>query len=231
MTLIEEALATGNLFLELSPIYQTCNRAHDERHIKRVLKLREKYWPTLIAEKATMDMDPFVLDLAILFHELNRAKQFRGKDEITKQTRAQFIVSHLSHLKLGNNVINDIILATETSSQPRSNLDSPLRTLLSDLDCCDIGAVGILRMADVAADRGYGYGKARNFNPTLPATEGDENLDSVTDDLKFCLEWWNGPYKFRIINTTIRKLAEYRFQFMRDFLIQLKNEFEEIKTL
>lgn len=219
------------LFENMLPIYQRCDRAHDQRHIRRVLALRETYWPVLEKEKATANIDPFVLDLAIIFHDLDRNLDFRGKDEKAVEDRADFIRLKVYGLNLGESTITAIINAAETNHKPRSDSDSPLRTLLSDLECCDVGAVGVLRMADVAASRGYGYGKARNFDPSLSATEGDENLDSVTDDIRFCLDWYNGPEKFRIQNSAIKILAEHRFNFLQMFFNQLKKEFEETGTL
>lgn len=204
---------------------------HGHDHVARVLALRRRLWKDIKSEQPELLVDPFVLELCILFHDLNHSANFVGTNIHARTARYSFIRDVLKisgreekiyHLV---SLIHDVIESSHQADRPD---DSPLLVLLRDLDKSDMGATGIIRMAAVGAKRKYEqYWKPRDFNPDVPSVLGDENLDTVAADLRFCLDWWN-PTRFAIKTPAIRRAVEHRFKFMQQTLAQLEIEANEV---
>ena len=179
-----------------------------------MLASRQMWWRAIVETEPEIATKAEVLDLAILFHDLNRSKEFRGKGAEADVRRADFARAIMLQFGIELEVAEEAIKTITGTFQQDDENETSLVRLLRDFDKSDMGAVGIYRMAAVACDRNYGiFARARDFDPDAPAIEGDDNLDSFAADICFCLEWWTKP-KFAIRTPAIRRIAEPRFRFM-----------------
>ncbi len=230
MLVLSSQLARILAYLEES-IYRKdlVGSGHDHTHIQRLLAMRRVVWDELHIEYPLLSpTDAEVLDLALLFHDLNRSRDMRGRH--VREARELFMGTTIRREGFSEQTIIAVIDIVEMSHEKDHDEEPILLTLLRDLDKSDMGAFGILRMQGVADERGYGYFQPHDFDQTVPATEGDENLGSVVDDLRFCLEWWDNP-KFAIRSSVIRNKVAHRFAFMRTFLAQLEYEARELNLI
>lgn len=209
------------------------NNGHDYEHIERMLAMRQAFWPTIVKDEPEIEDWDMVLDLAIVFHDLNRSAPLHGKGTEADAKRADYAYltmrQHHVGITMANRVI-EVITSTFKKDDPTEPL--PVR-LLRDLDKADMGAVGIYRMAAVADSRKYGvFARPEDFDLRAPAIKSDENLDSFCADIKFCHRWWikneaEGD-DWEIRTPAIRERVSHRFHFMKLFLEQLKSEMREI---
>lgn len=206
-----------------------CNWGHDGEHLKRMLAMRKALWPAIVADEKRLSGLELIVNLAIVFHDLDRSKEFRGRTDEAKTRRRTFGRKLMTDHGIPSYIIDEVFRALDGKSLPKGNKHKPtLSRIVDDLDKADMGAIGVYRMAAVACERNYGvFARARDFDPDAPAIDGDENLDSFAADICFCLEWWSKP-KFAIETPAIRTAVEHRFKFMREFLTQLKREHEEL---
>lgn len=205
-----------------------CNSGHDFTHIQRMLAMRRTFWGDIIKEVS--DVSEFTLDLAILFHDLDRSRCFRGRDEKTVGLRKDFMKRIMKKFPISEHLISFVVEGVEASHAKDKDDDSALIVLLRDLDKADMGAVGILRMQGVADERGYGYFRPKDFDFNNQPVKIDDNLGSVVEDVKFCCEWWDDP-RFQIRTRAIRAKVEHRFVFMNKFIKQLEREMKEINLV
>ncbi len=207
------------------------NWGHDDKHILRMLAARRAYWADIVKDEPGLVGVELLLDLAILFHDLNRLKNLRGHGEADEKRRKNYATKLMKRFDITPSLskrVNEIVAAQHLPDNPN---EEPVLRLLRDLDKADMGAIGIYRMAATACDRGYGvFARARDFDPDVPAIEGDENLDSFAADICFCLEWFE-KQEFAIRSNAIRQRVAHRFEFMRKFLEQLKIEHKELNLI
>lgn len=228
-----EAKIRDMLFRELTETVYTrekCNQGHDFTHIERGLRRRAISWEDIKDDRPEItNDDAFVLDLAIIFHDLDRSSDFRGRDDAAIQKREKFVRKKLLEYKVDGQVIAHVTTLMADIKKRDSEGELALVTVLRDIDKADMGAVGIFRMAMVASDRGYGIlTKASAFDYNAKAIEGDENLDGFNEDLKFCEEWWKRGSGWEIRTPCIRRAVRTRFAFMRLFMEHLQSEHEEL---
>lgn len=212
---------------------ENTNNGHDYEHIERMLAMRQAFWPAIMKDEPEIDGWDVVLDLAIVFHDLNRSTLLSGKGALVVQFAHNMMHKH-SVLIMDSNaaidVVNKVAFKKEYPTEPT------LRRLLRDLDKADMGAIGIYRMAAVADSRKYGvFARPGDFDLATPAIKGDDNLDSFCADIKFCHRWWlkneaEGD-DWEIRTPAIRTRVNHRFQFMKNFLKQLESEIREIGLL
>lgn len=209
-----------------------CDWGHEGEHLRRMLAMRRAWWDDIVADEPNAAGLALPLDLAILFHDLDRSKELAGHDDEKVQLRCEAAWMLMSKHGVDETTAAKVFLAMEKKGLRTGHAERTiLARLLSDFDKADMGAVGIYRMAAVASARGYGiFVRAEDFNLESPAIEGDENLDSFAADIKFCLEWWTNP-KFAIETSAIRRRAEHKFRFMLSFLAQLQTEHAELGFL
>lgn len=210
------------------------NNGHDYEHIERMLAMRQMFWPAIIKDEPQIGHETaFILDCAILFHDLNRVERLRGKGPEMEMRRMAFART-IMDLHNINNYIAEIAIETIQSTFKKDEpSEQALVRLLRDFDKADMGAVGIYRMAAVADSRKYGvFVRPEDFNLDAPAIKGDENLDSFCADIKFCHRWWlkneTDGDDWEIRTPAIRERVAHRFEFMKTFLKQLESEMSEI---
>lgn len=215
---------------------ENTNNGHDYEHIERMLAMRQAFWPAIVRDEPAAIEYEIVLDLAIVFHDLNRSALLRGRGSEADFKRAQFAKNLMRNHRVSEIVAGSAILAIAMTFKKDYSAEPIDVRLLRDLDKADMGAIGIYRMAAVADSRKYGvFARPEDFDLGAPAIKGDENLDSFCADIKFCHRWWlkneaEGD-DWEIRTPAIRARVNHRFQFMKNFLKQIESEMREIELV
>ena len=190
---------------------------HDWFHTERVFKTAKK-----ISEKE--EVDPLVVQLAALLHDIADPKFHNGDEEIGPKTAQEFLTSQDLDPIRTNHVANIIRHMSFKNSldkdQPKFN--SLELQVVQDADRLDaIGAIGIART--------FNYGGFKNRPMYDPRIE--PNLNMTKEEYKKS----NAPtinhfyeklllLKDQINTDTGRELAAERHQFMLDYLKQFYKE-------
>ncbi len=190
---------------------------HDWFHIDRVFKNAQ-----LISKKE--DVDPFVVSLGALLHDIADSKFYEGDETVGPQIARDF----LNSLSVKKEVVDHVIKIIENISFKGGNVDqkfkSPELDVIQDADRLDaVGAIGIARC--------FNYGGFKNrelYNPDIApnlAMSKEEYKSSTSPTINHFYEKLL-LLKDRMNTQTGSELAIVRHQFMEQFLEQFYKEWE-----
>jgi uncharacterized protein len=181
---------------------------HDWNHIERVRNL------ALRINAAEKTADSFLLELAVLLHDVNDSKFRRDKNDDGYGELKQFL-ENAGLSEFSERIIN-IVKSVSYSSKDKAAISDPVLMIMQDADRLDaIGAIGVARA--------FNYGGYRNNKIFLPSDEGGGMPESTVK------HFYDKLLKLKdLMNTdTGRKLAEKRHRFLEAFLEEFYREWEE----
>lgn len=177
---------------------------HDWWHIARVRALA-----SFINEKENL-ADPFIVDLAALFHDIADSKFSRDDTEAGYRKVKEFLVN--TGLEDINLRITDIMRNVSFSTKKQSgNVNDPVLLIIQDADRLDaIGAIGIARA--------FNYGGFRNN--LIYSPDAEQNKSSTINHFyeKLLL------LKSMMNTSTGKEMANERHEFLEIFLKQFFKE-------
>jgi uncharacterized protein len=177
---------------------------HDWWHIARVRSLA-----SYINEKENL-ADPFIVDLAALFHDMADSKFMGEENEAGFRMAEEFLVN--AGLEDISSRITDTMRNVSFSTKKRSgNVNDPVLLIIQDADRLDaIGAIGIARA--------FNYGGFRN-NP-IYTPDAKQNKSSTINHFyeKLLL------LKSMMNTATGKELSNERHEFLEIFLKQFFRE-------
>jgi uncharacterized protein len=188
---------------------------HDWFHIERV-------WKTARLIAATEPVNPLVVELAALLHDIADSKFHDGDESIGPAKASAFLKS----AQVDPAIIDEVVLIIENISFKGGNIEkkyhSPELDVVQDADRLDaIGAIGIARA--------FNYGGFKNRALYDPAIAPDLQMDKETYK-KNTAPTINHFYekllllKDRMNTATGKVLAEQRHAFMEQYLEQFYAE-------
>jgi uncharacterized protein len=188
---------------------------HDWWHILRVYNNAK-----LILE--TEEADRFIVELAVLLHDIADSKFNNGDEELGPQKAVEF----LKTIRVEENVIEHVQQIIRHMSFRSSlgivNYDSKELQIVQDADRLDaIGAIGIARA--------FTYGGFKNreiYNPGVPPAlnmSKEEYKNSEAPSINHFYEKLL-LLKDKINTEAGRRIAEQRHEFMEQYLQQFHNE-------
>lgn len=182
---------------------------HDWWHIHRVWKLSRH-----IAQKE--NVDPFVVELGALLHDIADSK-FHGGDETIGPGKAR---SFLTALEVNEEVLAHVEnIVTHISFKGGNHIQtfrSPELDVIQDADRLDaIGAIGIARTFNYGGHKNRGLYDP-NIEPNLNMTK-EEYKNSTAPTINHFYEKLL-LLKDRMNTATGKRMAEHRHRFMEDFL-------------
>lgn len=194
---------------------QGAESGHDWWHIERV-------WNNAKLLLKTEDVDPFIVEMAALLHDIADSKFHNGDEEIGPKKAGEFLKkidieeSQIVHIQ---QIIRNMSFK---SSLGKLDFTSKEMELVQDADRLDaIGAIGIARA--------FTYGGFKNremYNPEIPPALNmtkEEYKSSTAPTINHFYEKLL-LLKDKMNTQTGRKLAEDRHQFMLSYLEQFYNE-------
>lgn len=188
---------------------------HDFFHIERVRLNAQRIY-------GRENANPFVVELAVLLHDIADSKFHDGDESIGPRKAREF----LSSLSMNDEIIDRVVFIIENVSFKGGHNDGKHSNIelhiVQDADRLDaIGAIGIARA--------FNYGGFKNRAIYDPAI--DPNLNMSKEEYKnSTAPTINHFYekllllKDRMNTATGKHLAEQRHQFMLDFLEQFYSE-------
>ena len=182
-------------------------RAHGWLHTDRVRR-------NILALAPAEGVDPFLAELAALFHDVGRTQP--GPEMEHGARSAAIAAPILKDLPLDEADQEAVLFAIRHHNSGRS--DTPLLCVLRDADMLDaLGAIGIMRAF-------MSKGHLPAYNPRDPFETETSNWPTVTasdqvlGQCKF-YDWLN--------TATARSIAQERFDFMNQFVTQIRRELEQ----
>ncbi len=193
---------------------------HDWFHIERVYKSAVK-----IAQGEKVD--PLVVALGALLHDIADSKFFNGDETIAPQMATEFLLSQNCDSTVIEHVVQIIKNISFKGGNKAQAFTSPELDVVQDADRLDaIGAIGIART--------FNYGGFKNRKLYDPAIA--PQLDMTVDEYKkSTAPTINHFYekllllKDRMNTKTGKKMAEKRHHYMEGFLAQFYAEWEGLK--
>lgn len=187
---------------------------HDWFHIERVYNLAK-----VIAEKE--NVDPFIVEMTALLHDIDDWKFSKGTDTNTTVTE-----NFLNSINVDKEEINKIISIIKTMSFKGGIVDSTQHSIegmiVQDADRLDaIGAIGIART--------FAYGGSKHrpiYNPSIKPIDFT-SLEQVKNEENHTINhFYEKLLKLKnLMNTdTAKKIAEKRHKFMENFLDEFYSE-------
>lgn len=196
---------------------QGAEGGHDWWHIERVWKKAK-----LIAQSE--QVDSFIVDLAVLLHDIADAKFHNGDENLGPEKAIQFLKTHSVDSEIINHVENIIRNISFKGGNFKNDFYSIELAVVQDADRLDaMGAIGIARA--------FNYGGFKNreiYNPSIVpdlqmSKEAYKKSDAPTINHfyeKLLL------LKDRMNTATGKRLAEERHRFMQFFLEEFYLEWE-----
>lgn len=191
-------------------IYDTFDASHDWQHIERV---RNNAAAILEQEHG----DPFLIDLAILLHDVSDPKYKKADEDLETD-----ILADMDLTKEQRRTIKEIINSVSFAGGNGVAAASIEAQIVQDADRLDaIGAVGIARTF------AYGGAKGRRLydwseQPRVEMTEEEYRFTPTSSTTHFYEKLLR--LKDTMNTETGKQIAEERHQFMLSFLEQLKKE-------
>jgi uncharacterized protein len=190
---------------------------HDWWHIRRVWKVARH-----IAE--TEDVDPFIVELGALLHDIADAKFHGGDESIGPKVARAFLEEQEVEENVIQHIENIIKYISFKGGNHTVRFHSNELAVVQDADRLDaLGAIGIART--------FNYGGFKNraiYDPNIPP-----KLDMTKEEYKkSTAPTINHFYekllllKDRMNTKTGRKMAERRHRFMETFLEEFYREWE-----
>lgn len=188
---------------------------HDWWHIYRVWKLAR-----VIARGEAVD--PFIIELGALLHDIADSKFNAGDEEIGPQKAREFLQSLEVDESVIAHVVNMIANISFKGGKQAQSFKSPELDVIQDADRLDaLGAIGIARTFNYG-----GYKKREIYNPgiepNLKLTK-EEYKNSTAPSLNHFYEKLL-LLKDRMNTATGRKMAAQRHQFMVLYLEEFHKE-------
>ena len=194
---------------------QGAESGHDWWHIERV-------WNNAKLILKSEDVDPFIVELAALLHDIADSKFHNGDEEIGPKKAGEYLKSigveenQIVHIQ---EIIRNM---SYKSSLGTLNFTSREMEVVQDADRLDaIGAIGIARA--------FTYGGFKNrelYNPAIPpalAMTKEEYKNSNAPTINHFYEKLL-LLKDKMNTQTGLRIAEERHQFMQNYLEQFYNE-------
>lgn len=193
-------------------IYDTFDASHDWQHIERV---RNNAWAILETEQG----DPFIVELAVLLHDVSDKKYTKaGQDPETE------ILEQLKLKVRDKERIQSIIRSVSFNGGNEKQAASAEAAIVRDADRLDaIGAIGIARTF------AYGGAKGRKLydaseTPRTGMTEEEYRTKETASVTHFHEKLL--LLKDKMLTESGKRLAQERHQFMVSYLQQLQNELD-----
>jgi len=190
---------------------------HDWFHIERVYKNA-----VLIAKGE--DVDPLIVALGALLHDIADSKFFNGDETIAPKMASEFLLSQNTDSVIIEHVIQIIKNISFKGGNKEQTFTSPELDVVQDADRLDaLGAIGIART--------FNYGGFKNRKLYDPSIE--PQLDMTPEEYKASTAPTINHFyekllllKDRMNTKTGRSIAEKRHQYMEAFLKQFYAEWE-----
>lgn len=196
---------------------QNAEGGHDWWHINRVLNNARQI-------SKTENIDPFIVELGTLLHDIADSKFNNGDEEIGPQKAEKFLRSLNLDDKIIEHVVNIIKNISFKGGNHKQNFISPELDVIQDADRLDaLGAIGIARA--------FNYGGFKNRQIFDPGIKPDLNMakeeykNSTAPTINHFYEKLL-LLKDKMNTATGKKLAEQRHKFMEDFLDRFYKEWE-----
>ncbi|MFA8434114.1 MAG: HD domain-containing protein [Marinifilaceae bacterium] len=190
---------------------------HDWWHILRVWKTARK-----IAE--TEKVDPFVVELGALLHDIADSKFHNGNEDIGPMVAANFLESIGVTTDINHHVQLIISNISFKGGNQEQQFQSPELDVIQDADRLDaIGAIGIARTFNYG-----GYKNREIYNPNISPKmdmSKEEYKNSTAPTINHFYEKLL-LLKDRMNTATGKKMAQERHQFMENYLEQFYQEWE-----
>lgn len=190
---------------------------HDWWHIYRV-------WKTALKIAESEDVDPFVVELAALLHDIADPKFHGGDEEIGPQKAGGFLKSHDVESETIDHILNIIRNMSFKNSLGQIKFHSKEMDVVQDADRLDaIGAIGIARA--------FNYGGYKNrplYDPGIRPNMGmskEEYKKGLSPTINHFYEKLL-LLRDKMNTSTGRKLAGERHAFMEEFLDRFYREWE-----
>ncbi len=196
---------------------QDAEGGHDWFHTQRV-------WRTAKHIAQTEHVDPFVVSLGALLHDIADAK-FHGGDEAVGPAKASAFLRSLSvDERVVEHIVNIITHISFKGGNEEQIFHSPELDVIQDADRLDaIGAIGIARTFN------YGGHKGRElYNPSIPPNlhmSKEEYRNSTAPTINHFYEKLL-LLKDRMNTDTGKALAAKRHRFMEEFLDEFYQEWD-----
>ena len=201
---------------------ESAEGGHDWWHIHRVHTNAKK-----IAQSESVD--PVVVELAALLHDIADAKFHDGDETIGPATAKQFLETQVQPAfpnQLSDEQVHHIIKIIENISfkggKEQAQFHSQELAVVQDADRLDaIGAIGIARTFNYGGFKG-----SEIFNPTLPPNPNMSKEEYKKGGNPSLNHFWEKLLllKDRMNTETGKKLAAERHQFMVSYLRQFFDE-------
>lgn len=190
---------------------------HDWWHIYRV-------WNNAKLIMATEEVDPLVVELGALLHDIADSKFHNGDEEIGPKTARSFLESIVVEEEVIVHIENIIRHISFKGSFEVQNWTSPELAVVQDADRLDaIGAIGIARTFTYGGHKGL-----KMYDPTIPPrtelTKGEykrvnpPSINHFHEKLLLLKDLMN--------TETGKRIAEGRHAYMEGFLEQFYAEWE-----
>lgn len=194
---------------------------HDWWHIHRV-------WTNAKRIACEEQVDPYVVELAALLHDIADSKFHDGDEEIGPRTAQQFLASLPVDSQVVDHVVHIIRSVSFKGGHNEGGFHSPELAVVQDADRLDaIGAIGIARSFNYGGHKGRGL-----YDPGIPP-----NLHMSKEEYKHSTAPTINHFYEKLLllkdkmNTeTGRKMAEERHRFMEAYLDQFYREWHGEET-
>lgn len=199
---------------------QGAESGHDWWHIERV-------WNNAKLLIKTEEVDPFIVELAALLHDIADSKFHNGDEEIGPKKAGEYLESIGIDEVIIQHIQQIIRNMSFKSSLGSLNFHSKEMEVVQDADRLDaIGAIGIARA--------FSFGGFKNrelYNPNIPPALNmtkEEYKSSTAPTINHFYEKLLF-LKDKMNTETGRQIAEQRHQFMLSYLEQFYHEWNGIK--
>lgn len=194
---------------------------HDWWHIHRV-------WTNAKRIAREEQVDPYVVELAALLHDIADSKFHDGDEEIGPRTAQQFLASLPVDSEVVDHVVQIIRSVSFKGGHNEGGFHSPELAVVQDADRLDaIGAIGIARAFNYGGHKGRGlYDPA--ILPNLHMSK-EEYKHSTAPTINHFYEKLL-LLKDRMNTETGRRMAEERHRFMEHYLEQFYREWNGEET-
>jgi len=196
---------------------QDSEGGHDWQHINRVVNTA-KY----IAK--TENVDPLVVELGALLHDIADSKFNNGNEGIGPRKAEEFLRSLNIDNKTIEHVVNIVKNISFKGGNHTQDFNSPELDVIQDADRLDaLGAIGIARA--------FNYGGFKNRQIFDPGIQPDMNMtkeeykNSTAPTINHFYEKLL-LLKDKMNTTSGKKIAEQRHKFMEEFLDRFYKEWE-----
>jgi len=220
---------------------EKCGHSHNWNHILWMLSRLEAYWPIIVKENNTNGVNPFELALWILFHDLDRSKDFdlppglEGDIRMAQQLNTSMeslMVRTMCEAGVSEEMARHVAECVETSHGKDSLDEDPLVTMGRDFD--KLRNAGYYALVGIGEGR-ISFGRFTNmsgpedFTRVPPLRKGisrNGSEVSLIEEMRDALEWFTHGNPFCIKNPTLLRLMQPRAKVLRAALKEFEEDYE-----